>query len=487
MQEIHLLVAAHGMWGEPAHLAEIARIIQEGFPTYDADEQSSDGSGIKLHVLVAQTNTLDSTYDGVDWGGERIADETQKTIEELEKDGTHKVTRFSVVGYSLGGLLVRYLIGILNSRNFFDKVKPVNFTTFATPHAGVTKTKFFFSRLGHKLGPKLLSRTGPQFYCSDGWSEDGRPLLQVLADPKGIFYQGLAKFEKRSVYGSAFGDRTVSYSTALIESHDPFWDHETSGITIVEDEKYAPIVTSYSKPDTPPTPPPPPRFLSREYITEVATKPRLPPFLQFRFPLNVVLYVSLPVLIPLALSAAFIKVSLDANNSRKRLRILEKSEGVEGRLVNVLKKLDKGMENAVADLMQGAEGRQLEEEGTIIIIEEDDSTDSLNKREKGKRSEQRQRSMSTSERLADAIAHSPLILPSSSVKAAVASQGPEVLTPIQLNIIDTLNTLPIEKYAAHFPGVFNAHAVIISRDVKRFPFHKRGEGVLRHWADHFIL
>jgi hypothetical protein len=75
MQEIHLLVAAHGMWGEPAHLAEMARIIQESYPVYDLDGQDDPGSGIKLNVLVAQTNTLDSTYDGMDWGGERIADE----------------------------------------------------------------------------------------------------------------------------------------------------------------------------------------------------------------------------------------------------------------------------------------------------------------------------------------------------------------------------------------------------------------------------
>jgi hypothetical protein len=32
-------------------------------------------------------------------------------MEELEEDGTEKVTRFSAVGYSLGGLLVRYVIG----------------------------------------------------------------------------------------------------------------------------------------------------------------------------------------------------------------------------------------------------------------------------------------------------------------------------------------------------------------------------------------
>jgi hypothetical protein len=31
-------------------------------------------------------------------------------VEKLEKDG-EKVTRFSVTGYSLGGLVARYLVG----------------------------------------------------------------------------------------------------------------------------------------------------------------------------------------------------------------------------------------------------------------------------------------------------------------------------------------------------------------------------------------
>ena len=104
VQEIHFLVASHGMWGEPVHLAEMAKVIRAKFA--DVDD-----NGIRLHILVAETNALDSTYDGIDWGGERIADEVQKEITELEKDGFHKVTRFSAVGYSLGGLLCRYLIG----------------------------------------------------------------------------------------------------------------------------------------------------------------------------------------------------------------------------------------------------------------------------------------------------------------------------------------------------------------------------------------
>ena len=32
-------------------------------------------------------------------------------VEDIERGGTKKVTRFSAVGYSLGGLLARYVLG----------------------------------------------------------------------------------------------------------------------------------------------------------------------------------------------------------------------------------------------------------------------------------------------------------------------------------------------------------------------------------------
>lgn len=57
------------MWGNPDHLAECKRIIKE------VKEQEKDEDGTELEVLVAQNNRDESTYDGIDWGGERVADE----------------------------------------------------------------------------------------------------------------------------------------------------------------------------------------------------------------------------------------------------------------------------------------------------------------------------------------------------------------------------------------------------------------------------
>lgn len=123
MTNIHLLVIIHGMWGNPGHIAELARVACETHSVASSD-------GTVLHVLKAKSIRDNSTYDGVDWGGERVAKEARpslqswreldvtnrdlqkvaETVEEFESKGD-RVTRFSVTGYSLGGLVARYLIG----------------------------------------------------------------------------------------------------------------------------------------------------------------------------------------------------------------------------------------------------------------------------------------------------------------------------------------------------------------------------------------
>ena len=103
-------------------------------------------------------------------------------IDKLRSEG-RTVTRFSVCGYSMGGLIARYLLGILHTRNFFDTITPVNFTTFATPHVGIPRYPGFFPSIASKVGPRMLSVSGEQFFHTDSWSNTGRPLLSVMADP----------------------------------------------------------------------------------------------------------------------------------------------------------------------------------------------------------------------------------------------------------------------------------------------------------------
>lgn len=94
----HLCVLVHGLWGNGSHLNYLTTSLRDRFPE---DE---------LVILVCKRNASSFTYDGIEVGGERVTREIEDTIEELKRDGI-KIDRFSIVGYSLGGLIARYVIG----------------------------------------------------------------------------------------------------------------------------------------------------------------------------------------------------------------------------------------------------------------------------------------------------------------------------------------------------------------------------------------
>jgi len=110
-------------------------------------------------------------------------------------------------------------LSILQQRGFFERVEPVNLFTVATPHAGLVRYPSMLSALATAIGSNLLSRTGEQFYCRDKWSQHGRPLLIVMADPgtlsptqlticltfylERLFYQTLTKFRNIKIYANA--------------------------------------------------------------------------------------------------------------------------------------------------------------------------------------------------------------------------------------------------------------------------------------------
>lgn len=78
----------------------------------------------RLHILVAKRNSGSFTYDGIELGGERVCQEIEDEVEKLARAG-QEIKRISLVGYSLGGLVARFCVGLLDSKGFFEKIKPV--------------------------------------------------------------------------------------------------------------------------------------------------------------------------------------------------------------------------------------------------------------------------------------------------------------------------------------------------------------------------
>lgn len=100
------------LWGNPNHLEVMARSLRAKHPEEN------------LHILVAKRNSGSFTYDGIELGGERVCQEIEEEIEKLAKAG-QEIKRLSLVGYSLGGLVARFCVGLLYSKGFFKKITAV--------------------------------------------------------------------------------------------------------------------------------------------------------------------------------------------------------------------------------------------------------------------------------------------------------------------------------------------------------------------------
>lgn len=176
--------------------------------------------GEDLQILITDSNAHAKTYDGIAIGGERATYEIEQCIRHLRREGMH-VKQFSIIGYSMGGLIARYAIGLLYQNGFFDGVEPVNFTTFATPHLGASVTVLGgMCGLLDKLVSRRLSVVGRQLFLVDNHLGCGRPLLDIMAEQKTVFARGLQCFRRRTVYGNTRGDYCVPYSTAAFDLTD---------------------------------------------------------------------------------------------------------------------------------------------------------------------------------------------------------------------------------------------------------------------------
>ena len=161
------------------------------------------------------------------------------------------------------------------------------------------------------------------------------------------------------------------------------------------------------------------------------------------------------------------RLSLETSRSRKRIKLLEKDESATERLVHVFQHLEHRVEEAVIEIMEAEHlaPANSPEPSEPFITSPPPESDPLEESTSGG-----DIPFSMQASVSDSTTKQPMI------------------TPEQKQMIAALNALPqLKKYKAYFPNVRNTHALIICRDVKNFPHHRKGEGVLRHWVDHFTL
>ncbi|GAA6046537.1 hypothetical protein JCM3770_006198 [Rhodotorula araucariae] len=413
---VHLAVACHGLWGQPAHIAYIKESIARHAARPSAprsrgprDRSPERREDVKVVVLVPETNAASfaHTYDGVDVCADRVVEEIDAEIRRIEHEGG-KVERFSIVGYSLGGLVARYVLGILESRtpSFFEDVRPVNFATFASPAIGIPQYKTFWSSTFRFLGSRLLSRTGNQLYERDRFLPEhfnpaakeeqkprkglgkylprprgaAEPLLKIMADPRYSFYRALSRFERIEIFANTVNDRTVPFPTGGIEAHDPFAlarakaqklaksrgddpdaevDIRDGGLEITLQDN-APIITSYRQVPPPPMPtgcvPAKRRFRLR---LPLLLRPTTYPFSR---PVSLLVIAFLPIALPLSVCYLVGRFMLQGRESRRRIRDARKrlGGGREGMLQRVGVQIGEVAELASVDNPEYAGGLSVE-------------------------------------------------------------------------------------------------------------------------------
>lgn len=205
----------HGLWGSAANLDRMDAVLKTIMENDDS---------VALHTFAPTTFSQFKTYDGIEHIGNYVIKSLFKELERLHaKDVT--IDKISFIGYSLGGLITRYVVGELYGVGFFETIKPVFFTTFATPHMG---TRFFstygcYSSIMNFLGSNFLGQSGRDLFIKDGKDS----MLYKLADKKGKYYKSLLQFNRLLSFANIRYDRTVAFYTSYMTEYDAFkdWEH----------------------------------------------------------------------------------------------------------------------------------------------------------------------------------------------------------------------------------------------------------------------
>jgi hypothetical protein len=219
--DCHLIVLAHGLWGISDHFKYVEETLIKSLATKYPDKV------FKTYKTIS--NEKFKTYDGIDLCGSRVAAEIIHETALLLQNSNFRVTEISIVGYSLGGLITRFAIGVLAAKKYFESVTPINYVTFCTPHVGVlTPGDSFSIKCFNNFVPYLLGNSGKQMFLKDSVTFDVPekreriPLLKLMAMENSIFIQALKLFKHHALYSNVRSDIRTCWWTSGISFINPF-------------------------------------------------------------------------------------------------------------------------------------------------------------------------------------------------------------------------------------------------------------------------
>ena len=439
------------LWGNPNHLSFLSKSLREKYPE-------------ELHILVTRSNSDSFTYDGIEVGGERVTHEIEETLEQLSERG-NTITKISVVGYSLGGLIARYAIGLLYSHGWFDDIQPINFTTFASPHLGVRTPKLGIrNKIWNVMGARTLSVSGQQLFTIDNFRETGRPLLSILADPESIFMRGLAMFKNRTLYANVVNDRSAVYYTTAISRTDPFVDINSLDVNFLPG--YDPVLLH-------PTHPVARRQAQTGTVALYSQSRAIAQQLPF--------FAFVCLVLPLGSVLFLLNSGVQIIRSRQRIRLHEEGRaaiGTPGRYRMPL--MVQGMERRMEGMYEHMEA--ITQQDTLDGAGEDvnEDNDAESDRPLLQRNKDSSRALQANEKPTNGLANGH----ANKTSAASDTDFPVLaLTEAQFAMIDALDNLGFTKYRVWIHKATHSHAAIVLR-MQRQSFEE-GKVVVGHWVDTF--
>ena len=409
----------------------------------------------KLHILVAETNSNTFTYDGIDLGAERVTQEIETYVEGLENNGC-EIKKLSIVGYSLGGLVARYIIGLLYSKGWFERMKPVNFTTFATPHLGVkTPLLGIQYKVLNFLGSRSLSTSGRQLFTIDTFRDTNRPILSVLADPGSIFMLALAQFSHRVLYANIINDRSAPYYTTSISATDPYINLDAVSINYLPG--YAPNIIDPADPVHLKAPEIEPPLIARLASGSQDLLMKIP------------FFALLSVVIPIGSVVFLINSGVQQVRSQKRIRLHEEGKAGIGlgryRIPLMVENARSAMEGAF-ETVNARQGQQY-----LPGTASDDSRES-NVSDGPQQNGHAEKDIQSGYRTSSDLQRT----------SSAGSEFPTLaLTAEQFEMVRALDEMGFRKYRVHIHTVRHTHAAIIVRNQK--PSFDEGKVVVGHWLD----
>lgn len=210
--------------------------IDSPLPTHSSKGQAMSHWSIAMRqqavfarCFVLTSGTLvGTTFEGVDVLGERLMAEIEEAmrrerVREAVREGGKKRIRFSIVGHSLGGIVARYAVALMNERGYFEEgddergvFVPVSYMSLGSPHLSVRRAETWVG-WAQDIGGEMLfrgTRTLDQLMLRD--RDRGEvPLLVQMSDPNGRFIKvagsAVLSFALTSLLSLGFGAFQTSH------------------------------------------------------------------------------------------------------------------------------------------------------------------------------------------------------------------------------------------------------------------------------------